>query len=150
MKDKKELIKKIKKGLKIAVATTLLAVSLTSCSVPHQEYATQEEIVETAETLDCDMGYINKTSNNYYVRMKHNNGEPIYVCFDKEYSESLKEMAKESLDYIFGIVGKINSNYTYKIVDKWEFDLMLNKTKIYYSFGEVSSSDSVSLFIFKL
>ncbi len=130
-----EIIKRIKEGLKIAVATTLLAASLTSCGINNQEFASQEEIVQVGETLDCDLSYMLK-ENGKFLRMKHNDGEPIYICFDDDFSNELKDTAIKSLDYVFGIVGKINSNYHYKIVEKTEFDLKFNKTKIYYTFGE--------------
>ena len=134
MKNKNNLIKKIKNGLKLAVATALIATSLTSCGAL-QDYTSQEEIIQAAETFDCDTSYLMK-DNNKFIRMKHNDGEPIYVCFDNAYTEDLKDKAKESLDYIFGIVVKINSNYHYKIVNEQEFHSKLGKTKIYYTFGE--------------
>ena len=132
---KDNIIKKIKHGLKFALVAGIISLSLTSCGPNLENYTTQEDIISNAETLDCDMTYV-RTYDDDFLRMKHNNGDPIYVCFDKEYSEELKEQAKKSLDYIFGIVGKINNNYHYEIVDKFEFDLKINKTKIYYTFGE--------------
>ncbi len=136
------IIKKIKNGLKIAVATTLLALSLTSCAGPCQEYVSQEEIIDISNDLECDTGYINEKKDNF-VRMKHNDGEPIYVCFDSAYSEDLKTKAIESLDYVFGIVGKINDNYKYQVVNKAIFDLLPpNRTKIYYTLGELPAADN--------
>jgi len=135
MKNKVNILKKIKKRIAIASIAVLLSAGLSSCNIPLQEYASQEEIVEAADILDCDTDYLMKQDDNF-IRMKHNDGEPIYICFDDAYSEGLKEKSKISLDYIFGIVGKINDKYHYKIVDKNEFDKMGNKTKIYYTFGE--------------
>lgn len=139
MSNKETIIKKIKKGLKVAAVTTLLATSLTSCGpnfdISSQNFASQESVMETANLIGCDMSYMLKEYGNF-VRMKHNNGEPIYVCFDDSYSEELKANATEALDYVFGIVGKINKNYHYKVVDKTEFWLKGNKTKIYCTFGE--------------
>ena len=136
MKNKEAVIKKIKNGLKVAVAATLISLSLTSCGViKTQEFTSQEEIVENAEALDCDMSYMMKRDGDF-VRMQHNNGEPIYVCFDESYPDDLKEKSKQSLDYVFGIVNKINDKYHYEVVDKEEFEKMGNKTKIYYTFGE--------------
>ncbi len=136
---KDAIIKKLKNGFKIAGATALLAVTLISCSpsldFTAQEYASQETISETADFLNCDLSYIQQR-NDGFVRMRHNNGDPIYVCFDSAYSEDLKTKAIESLDYVFGIVGKINDNYHYEIVEKTEYLLKGNKTKIYYTFGD--------------
>ena len=135
MKNKENIIKKVKHGLKVAAATALIAVSLTSCANVQTSFSSQDEIVQTSEFLDCDTSYMAK-QNGDFVRMKHNNGEPIYVCFDEEYSDKYKAVTKESLDYVFGIVGKINNNYHYEIVDKKTFDSKINKTKIYYTYGK--------------
>ena len=78
----------------------------------------------TEEQITSEFVDIIRTYDDDFLRMKHNNGDPIYVCFDKEYSEDLKEQAKKSLDYIFGIAGKINNHYHYEIVNKFEFDLI--------------------------
>ncbi len=134
MKNKEALIKKIKHGLKVATATALIALSLTSCANVETSFASQEEVSYSAELLECDTSYLMK-QNGDFLRMKHNNGDPIYVCFDESYSEDLKTKATEALDYVFGIVGKINNKYHYEIVDKITFDLKINKTKIYYTFG---------------
>ena len=135
MKNKENIIKKVKHGLKVAAATALIAVSLTSCANVQTSFSSQDEIVQTSEFLECDTSYMAK-QNGDFVRMKHNNGEPIYVCIDEEYSDKYKAVTKESLDYIFGIVGKINNNYHYEIVDKKTFDSKINKTKIYYTYGK--------------
>ncbi len=139
----KSVVKKLKEGLKIAAITTMIVTTLTSCNPSlvgsPQDFASQESVSQTAEFLECDMSYVMKEYGNY-VRMKHNNGEPIYICFDESYSDDLKTKAIETLDYVFGIVGKINANYHYKIIDKTEFWLKGNKTKIYYTFGECVST----------
>lgn len=137
MKNKESFIKKIKHGLKIAGITALIASSLASCTPIQSPYPTQDEIAYSSELLGCDTGYLMK-QNGDFVRMKHNNGEPIYVCFDEAYSSELKEEATEALDYVFGIVGKINDKYHYQVVDKQTFDCKINKTKVYYTFGEHS------------
>ena len=139
MKKREPIIKTLKKGIAIIAIGIVLSTGLTSCNFSQQEYVSQEEIIETADLLDCDTGYLMK-HNDDFVRMKHNDGEPIYICFDEQYPKDLKEKAKQSLDYIFGIVGKINSKYRYEIVDKAKFDSKLNKTKIFYTFGEVSTT----------
>lgn len=133
------ILKSVKQGLKIALVTTLLATTLTSCNPLQKNYISQNEINSISSVIDCDLSYMSKEYNNY-LRMKHNEGEPIYVCFDDKYSDELKKQAIESLDYIFGIVGKINSNYKYEIVDRDDFFQKGNKTKIFYTFGTYFST----------
>ena len=66
--------------------------------------------------------------------MKHNNGDPILVAFDREHTEEQKQAIINSLDHVFGIVNQINSNYHYKIVslDEANMNALLGKTVIRY------------------
>lgn len=146
MKDKKGIIKKIKKGLKIAIASTLISATLMTGAVAvHKniqlnDYATTSQIEFMAEELDCDTSYMSRY-NNRFIQMEHNGEEPIYVCFDESLNQAEIESAKKSLDEIFGIVGKINSNYKYKIVSKDVYKSKINRTKIYYNLGKYKVAD---------
>lgn len=100
-------------------------------------YLSQEELYEYCESLECDTSYILTTSKDNMLRMQHNNGEPVYVCIDENLSDFEKECIKKSLDKMFGLVGRINNKYYYKIVNKFEYKTKFNKTRIYYTLGEL-------------
>ena len=101
-----------------------------------KNYSTSDELSDYCESLECDTSYILK-ANNELLRMKHNNGEPIYVYIDEDISDLEKKYIKQSLDKMFGIVGSINNKYHYEIVNKSKYDSQLNKTRIYYTYGEL-------------
>lgn len=138
----KPIIKKIKNGLKILTINLLMVgtiLSTTSCSNPaFENFNSDDDIVSISEKMDCDISYLKQHRGNY-VRMQHNEDEPIYVYLDSVLTEDEKQSAIRALDYVFGIVGRINSKYRYEIVDKAEFDSKINKTKIDFSLGKMVS-----------
>ena len=155
MTDKEAKIKKIKKGLKIALLGTLMAVTISTSAgcrdVKFDDYATTSQIETVAEYFDCDTSYLTKFGSRF-VQMEHNGDEPIYVCFDDSLTQEEIESAKKSLDEIFGVVGKINKSYRYEIVDKGTYNSKLNRTKIYYDLGShnITKNDSADAFILRM
>ena len=140
---KKPVIKKTKTNLKMVLAGFLASLvlfvsTLGFANLKFSEYSDDNSIEDMADDLDCDMGYISQFGN-HFVRMEHNNKEPIYVCLDEELTDKEKESAIKTLDYMFGIVGTINENYTYKIVSKSEYFSKVGKSKIYYKLGTLKS-----------
>lgn len=101
------------------------------------DYADTSQIKYIASKLDCDMSYFRQLHGKYLM-MEHNGNEPIYVYFDKSMNEEHKELAKESLDYVFDIVGEINNNYRYEIVDWSKYISHVGQTKIRYSIGDIN------------
>ncbi len=144
MKDKQTKVKKVKKGLKIALISALIAGTITTGAaaihknVELNDYASTSQIVSVMDELDCDSSYLTKYGSRF-LQMEHNGDEPIYVCFDESLNEKEIESAKKSLDEIFGIVGKINKHYRYEIVSKAEYYSKINRTKIYYDLSKVDS-----------
>lgn len=140
---KKPLIKNIKDKLKIAVAGLLtsatIAIGATGiyANIKYDDYLSDSEIEAIANDLECDTTYLNKYFGKY-LRMEHNEDEPIYVCFDDELTEEEKQDAVKALDYMFDIVGTINKKYRYKIVNKDEYISKSGKTRIYYQLGSRS------------
>ena len=101
-----------------------------------------EEQVETiAKALDCDLSYMKYNETGGVVRMMHNGNEPIYVHITDEMNEEESALIKESLDYVFGIVGSINDNYKYEFVNenKYNKQKILGKTTIKYQEGPCDS-----------
>lgn len=143
---KQPTVKNKKNGLKIAVASMLSAVTLAIGgaaayqNVKLKDYADNQQINHIAAELNCDMSIFFKSNNNYLV-MEHNGDEPIYVYLDETIKGRDVALAKQSLDYVFDIVGDINENYDYEIVDKSTFDSKIGKTKIEYGLGDVELKD---------
>ena len=79
-------------------------------------YSTYDEIESYARQLGADMS-IMKLTNNKIFRRVHNGDEPIYVAFDKSIQDDFKPLCEYAVDHIFSILGKINENYRYQIVD---------------------------------
>lgn len=144
MEDKQTKVKKVKKGLKIALITALIAGTIaTGAAAVHKnvelnDYASTTQIKRVAEDLNCDTSYLTKYGSRF-LQMEHNGDEPIYVCFDESYTQEEIVSAKKSLDEVFGVVGKINKNYRYKIVSKDVYYSKINRTKIYYDMSKVDS-----------
>lgn len=82
-------------------------------------YSSEEQIQAIVEALGADNSMIvsnNPEKNNKSIRLAHNNGKPIEVAFHPSFA-GLEGYATETLDYLFGIIGEINPNYKYEIVD---------------------------------
>ena len=131
-----------KKFIKAAGATILsLSLLLGVCSAKSNQISnkisSEEQAHIIAEALNCDMSYMRFNYSKDIIRMMHNDEEPIYVGISKEMNQEENQLIQESLDYVFGIVGKINDKYKYKIVDSAEFTKqnLTGKTTIYYIEG---------------
>ncbi|MBP3344614.1 MAG: hypothetical protein J6K97_00225 [Clostridia bacterium] len=107
--------------------------------VEENNYSKNEQILKIAEGINADMSYVKSD----YSKMQYNEGEPIYVCFDEKMPEANRKKAIEALDYMFGIVGEIDSNYKYKIVDENMYAKLGDETKIYFE-HDLESKDSKS------
>lgn len=79
-------------------------------------------------------------------RLKDNDGEPIYVSMHEDFYKPenaiYHDAVVEALDYMFGIVGKINPLYSYKIVEESELKKAYkNKVGIKYYFKDVEDEE---------
>lgn len=132
----KGIIKKRIKNLAIALScATLISLGVgyyvNTAIIPekiHKDNSSIEQIDQYQEEFDVVSGY--RHSNG--ERLQHNDGEPIYIQIDDEFSLEQKQTMKQALDFIFGLVGDINDNYKYVIVDDADKFNSLNKTKIKY------------------
>jgi len=135
----KPIIKKKIKNLAISLAcASIIASSLgvvtyqATSEIVHKENSSNEQINQYQEELEVVSGYRHTNGE----RLKHNGDEPIYIEIDNEFSAEQKETIKQALDFIFGIVGDINDNYKYAIVDDVDQFKYLNKTKIKFDVKE--------------
>ena len=113
----------------LPVLTT--ASIVTAGKIASTDYASDRQIEKIAEGLDCDLTVM-KTNGSFdkFLKLSHNNGDPIYVSFNGEYPEESKQAAINSLDYVFEIVGGINPNYSeYEIVDSSHAKELKDKNK---------------------
>lgn len=117
---------KVNKFVKGAVATLLasgmaISTAYAIADAKTDNYSSQNQIEKIADALDCDtnvMKLYDYNGKDDVIRLKHNDGEPIYVNFQEGYPEKLENMAKSSLDYVFNIVGGVNDFYQeYEVVD---------------------------------
>lgn len=148
--DKKGILKSVGKTFKIAGITFLSTITFmygTSAIVGNitlADYPKNSQIQYIADELDCDTEYINERDDKY-IKMQHNNDKPIYVCFDSALNEQEIASATHSLDYVFGIVSKINDNYKYEIVDKKTYDKKIFKNKMYFGLGKTDVSEEEAM-----
>lgn len=79
-------------------------------------------VQELLEDFDVSDNYLVKSEYGYYKRIEFNKNAPIYISFSKEYDNypELKKIANDAIEYVFGIVNKINPDYHYKIVSEAE------------------------------
>lgn len=119
------MIKGVFSKLKMPAISALIAVSMLFSGVAatygvseiaYSSYAKNSQIDDIAKALNCIDIYRMSPSR----RLQHNNGEPISVYISSEFSEQERQEIIHALDYIFGIVGGINSNYKYKLVSEEE------------------------------
>lgn len=121
---------KLKKLTK-PTATMLLTIGVLFgsgmvSSVEYESYIPQTQINVLSESFGCDLSYRQQSG----LRLKHNGTEPIYVSFSKDFSEHEKQEIIRAFDYVFGIVGEINNNYKYQVVDSVKGSEYLNKSVI--------------------
>ena len=102
-----------------------MALSYVSDEVVFENYADNQEQDEMVKLLDCQDVYRDK----WGYRLKHNDTQPIYVSISDDFTQAQREEVVKALDYIFGIVGEINDNYRYEIVEK---DFKFAKTSIHF------------------
>ena len=141
--EKKGLKKFVKASAAVLLSAGMLFTGLLGYSYGKgQKYAKNEQAAEIVQELGADDTIVKKHQTGEYNILSNNGNEPIYVSFDSAFNNSKYEkVAKKSLDYFFEIVGAINSDYKYEIVEEHFADLQgfLGKTTIKYvetDFGE--------------
>lgn len=129
-----------------ALAITLVLGGATMVGVQKNlKVSNQTQISSIAQQLNADQTVMTNNKANRVYRLDHNNGEPIYVSVDANFTEAEQANIAWSLDYVFGLVGDINPNYHYEIVseDQRINESRLGKTTIKYQ--EDNSNFSTSL-----
>lgn len=159
---------KIKPVLKYAIKKLVLAtkvaglVAFTAASafgiqqkfvanhIEKQNYKTVEHIEEDASLIGTDLriAQYSKFFGAKYQRLKHNDGEPIYVNISDSFSDVEKQMIKQSFGYYETLFSVINPNYAkYEYVSRMEMmaKMAQGKTVIGISHSSVSEAGGASI-----
>ncbi|MBQ8444282.1 MAG: hypothetical protein IJX25_02910, partial [Clostridia bacterium] len=114
----------------VAIASLFL---FAGSEIAFADYSSLQQTIELQEILNVDAEY--RQSN--YARLQHNDDQPIYVSLEEDvFSQTQIDIIVSALDYIFGIVGQINDNYQYKIVDNVNNGQYLGKSRIHFTVGD--------------
>lgn len=122
-KNTKQKINKFVKGATVALIASgfTFATIYSVADAQTDDYSSQEQIHTIADALDSDISVMKFLSqgNDHVKRLKHNNGESIYINIQDNYPEKYENIARESIDYVFSIIGGINDLYkNYEYVDE--------------------------------
>lgn len=124
-------------------AFTLFGVGGLTISANHtaKQYAPESQMVDIAETLDCDISYMKLNKYNKIVPLQHNNDKPIYVSISDKFPEKNKNEVVSTLDHVFGLVNEINPHYDYSIVTETELSKYNSSglTTIQYKIGDTTN-----------
>lgn len=138
----KPKVNKFVKGATVALIASGLtfATVYSVANVKTNDYSSQEQIQTISDALNSDISVMKFLAheNDHVKRLKHNDGEPIYIKIQDDYPEQFEDMAKESIDYVFNIVGGVNDLYkNYKFVDESQSVALekQGKTVIEYNLG---------------
>ncbi|MBQ8792485.1 MAG: hypothetical protein IJZ62_02595 [Clostridia bacterium] len=119
----------------VAIASLFL---FAGSEIAFADYSSTQQTIDLQEILDVDAGY--RQSN--YARLQHNDDQPIYVSLEEDvFSQTQIDTIVSALDYIFGIVGQINDNYQYKIVDNVNNGQYLGKSRIHFTVGDFENAN---------
>lgn len=123
---------------------TFCGAAAIKSAVSINKYNPPAYVQEVMADFDVDNDYLSKSNKGYYKRLEDNGKDPIYVSIDKSYDSypEYKQYVIDALDYLFGIVGKINLAYKYKIVSEAErigCD-MVGKSTIKFTSGSIPSA----------
>jgi hypothetical protein len=102
-------VKKVRKAITISALTLSLILGGTTmvCIQKNHKVSSPKQVSTIASELNADMTVMTNNKENKVYRLDHNNGEPIYVSIDENFTSSEKNNITWSLDYVFDIVGEI-------------------------------------------
>ncbi len=118
----------------LAIATIGTAGLHAGSEIRHKDNSPLSQTYE----LQQDLGFTGDYRANGGRRLEHNNGEPIYVSISSEFNDEQRAMIIEQLNHIFGLVGSINDNYKYEIVDNVDSIKYIGKSTIKIRFKDLA------------
>lgn len=132
---KKGMIKKIRdKALGLMILTGYFLGGVTigtggfvlASEITYSNHSRVSTINDISDRLNC----IDVNMSDPTTRMQHNNGEPIYVSISSEIPQEKRKVIEDVLNYIFCIVGGINNNYYYSLIEDVNAKEYKNKASI--------------------
>lgn len=138
--------------LNIALASSIAFAGFSvtrNAIVSNKQYLKpQSQVERDAELFGADLDIMNlyPYNNSGLVRLKPNDGEPIYVTIDDSIkSETLKTNINKSLDYVENIFSDINDKYKFQIVSNStaNYKKAINKTVIEYRTTQDLDNDTL-------
>lgn len=130
-------------GVGKAVVTFFVSVGIligahASVKAHYSDYTNLLDQKFVASQVNCIESYRSTLGR----RLKHNGDEPIYISFSKDFTEEKKQEVLKSLDYIFGVVSKIDERYRYQIVENADDLKYFGKTVINFKFEDLENGTS--------
>ena len=118
LKTKKILKKAL--GTVLAVGVLFFGGLFVREGINNLSYTSQATIHQNLEDFGVVNPYVFKDEFGTLRRLANNGDEPVYVTFDENFENEpfYKEMAINSLDYVFDMVHEINPLYRYKIISE--------------------------------
>ena len=128
--------------LSIFILVLLLAgFFVISSEVVHSNNSSKSQTYYLQEMFNADGKYRQDNGG----RLQHNNGQPIYVAIEDEYfNESQQTLIVSALDYIFDLVGDINQNYHYQIVEDSSEASYQSSSHITFKVSQVDGANAMA------
>ena len=124
--------------LSAAVAFGVLSAATVSSHIVFKDYLPISQAEDVADLLGCDFSYWQPND----MRMKHNNGEPIYVSISEDFSDVERQNIVDALNYVFGVMGDINPNYHYELVEDAGSIKYLNKSVVKFGVEQAKQEEA--------
>lgn len=119
----------------------LVTYFFVACELIHGNNSSKQQTYYLQEMFNADGKYRQDNGG----RLQHNNGQPIYVAIeDGAFNIPQQAVITSALDYIFDLVGDINDNYHYEIVDSPE-DNYQNGSHIIFRSSQVDQANAMAI-----
>lgn len=110
--------------------------------VVHADNSSTEQTIYLQQLFGANANY--RQAN--YGRLRHNNGEAIYISLEKNsFSENQTQTIVSAVDYIFKLIGDINENYHYQLVEDVNNVEYCGKSSITFSTGALKNANGCAV-----
>lgn len=151
-KNKLSTLDKVTLGICLSCLTVTGSIVTKNTIISNKKYLKPiSQIERDAEFLNADMMVMERMlethniNSNELIRLKPNGkDEPIYINLDKSIDSKLATHINSSLNYIEDVFSNINDNYTFKIVNDFEYNVKkaIGKTTIKYECNDIVKSNT--------
>lgn len=129
----------------LVAAATLLGVCVFNVRhIQPKDTASAAQIKNLYDEFDCETVDMHSFLGGPTI-FAHNSDEPIYVQIDGSCNEAERVEIIAALNEIFGIVGRLNPNYYYQIVDNITAPVLLGQSTIFFRCREINKKNVVAL-----